>query len=467
VVGSGPNGLAAAVELARSGWVVTVYESASVPGGGARTSEITLPGFHHDTCSAVHPMGACSPFFASLFLEEFGLRWVHPEIPLAHALDGGAAVLARSFDATAASLDRDGDTWRALVQPLSEQWSDLLPAIMGPLTTPRTELVRFARFARFGVNALGSATGIARRFRGRNARALFAGLAAHSMLPLERRPSAAFALVLAAAGHAVGWPVAKGGSQHISDALVGRLESLGGAVETGREVTSMDDLPRDAVVVFDVTPRQLIRLAGAHLPRRTTRALERFRYGPGVFKVDYALSDPVPWSAPECRRAGTVHVGGTLEEIAHSERMVWDGGVSERPFVIVAQPSLFDDTRAPRGKHVLWAYCHVPAASDADMTAAIENQIERFAPGFKDTVLARHTRNARAIEEYNPNYVGGDIGAGAASLRGMFARPRFALTPYATPNKRIFICSASTPPGGGVHGMCGYHAARAVMRKHR
>lgn len=461
IVGSGPNGLAAGIVLAQAGWGVTVCEAADTAGGGMRTAELTEPGFRHDVCSAVHPTGVSSPFFTTLGLEKYGLAYIQPELPVAHPLDDGTAYLARSIDETAEALGRDATTWRKLMQPLVDDWDSLLPAVMGPLRLTAGPML----MARFGLRALKSTFGLSRRFRTPQARALVAGLAAHSMIPLEKTPSAAFALVLAVAGHAAGWPVAKGGSQRIADALVACLERHGGEVRTGHAVASFDDLPAGSVALFDVTPRQLVRIAGEHLPRSYVRKLLRFRYGMGVFKVDYALSEPVPWKAEACRRAGTVHVGGTLEEIAASERDAWNGRVSERPYVLVAQQSVCDDTRAPAGKHTLWAYCHVPHGRDADMTEAIDNQIERFAPGFRDTVIARHTRGPLEMERYNPNYVGGDIGGGVTDVKGLFMRPTFGPDPYATPNPRIFICSSSTPPGGGVHGMCGYHAAQSVLRR--
>ena len=464
VVGAGPNGLAAAIELARSGWSVTVYEAKGTVGGGARTAELTRPGFRHDVCSAIHPIGLSSPFFRQLPLDEWGLEWIHPELPLAHPFDDGtAAVLACSFGETAATLGGDGRAWRQMMQPFADSWHRLMPDVLGPLHVPRHPLLT----ARFGRLALQSARGLARRwFDGPRARALFAGLAAHVMMPLEHMPTAAFGLILGIAGHAVGWPLPRGGSQSIADALAAYLRSLGGTIVTGRRVRRLDELPAATAVLFDLTPRQIVRIAGTHLPDRYVRALERYQYGSGVFKIDWALSEPVPWTSAACRRAGTVHLGGTMDEIARSEAAAWNGRTSRRPYVLVAQQSRFDDTRAPGDRHTLWAYCHVPSYSEADMTEAIEDQIERFAPGFRDTVLDRHTMTAAQVQSYNANYIGGDINGGTISLRQLFTRPVVRWDPYAMPADGLFICSSSTPPGGGVHGMCGYHAARSVLRRH-
>jgi phytoene dehydrogenase-like protein len=469
VVGSGPNGLAAAIVLARAGWSVLVVEGRETVGGGARTGELTLPGFRHDLCSAVHPMAAGSPLFLELPLAEHGLEFLQPELPLAHPLDGGeAAVLARSLEETADGLGgADGRAWRRLVGPVARHWERLAPELLAPLHLPRSPATAL-RMARFGLSALRSAAGLARaRFAGERARALFAGLGGHSMLPLEATASAAIALVLGAAGHAVGWPIPRGGAQAISDALAGHLRSLGGEIETGRWVRSVAELPPARAYLLDVTPRQLVALAGDRLPARYLRRLLRYRYGPGVFKVDWALAGPIPWRAEACRRAGTVHLGGTLEEIAAAEADVARGGHTERPYVLLAQPTLEDPSRAPASRHVAWAYCHVPNGSREDRTDAIEAQVERFAPGFRDLVLARHTADTAAMEAYDPNYVGGDINGGNQDLGQLFARPVARLVPYSTPNPKIWICSSSTPPGGGVHGMCGYHAARALLRRGR
>jgi phytoene dehydrogenase-like protein len=463
VVGAGPNGLAAAIELARAGRSVLVCERLKHVGGGTATAELTLPGFRHDVCSAIHPLAVGSPFLRTLPLAAHGLEMIEPEVQAAHPLDGGrAAVLHRSVRATAEGLGgRDGEAYAALVGPFAAAWDDLAEIVLGAPRPPRHPLLA-ARFARSGMRG---AVGLANAtFRGEGARSLFAGMGAHSMRPLDRSPTAAFALVLLALGHAAGWPVARGGSQAIAEAMAAHLRSLGGEIRTGGQVRSTADLPRSRAVLFDVTPRQLLAICGEQLPRRYRAALGRYRYGPGVFKVDYALSAPVPWLAEECRRAGTVHVGGTLAEMAAAEAAVARGGHPQRPYVLVAQQSLVDPDRAPAGCHTLWAYCHVPNGSAVDMTDPIEAQIERFAPGFRDVVLARSARGPAALEADNPNYVGGDINGGAADLRQVLARPVLRLSPYATPNPRFFLCSSSTPPGGGVHGMCGHHAARAALR---
>lgn len=464
VVGAGPNGLAAAIELARAGRSVLVIERADSVGGGARTAELTLPGFRHDVCSAVVPLAAGSPFLSKLGLERHGLEYVYPEIEGAHALgDGTAVALRRSVADTATELGIDRRAYSRLLEPLASGWPRLAEFILGPpLRVPRAPLLT----ARFGLPGLLPAQLLAQRlFKTDRARALLAGMAAHAIQPLSSPGTAAFGLVLLALGHATGWPVARGGSEAISVAMQAELESLGGVIETGREISSLRELPADArAVLFDLTPRQVLSICGDELPGRYRAALSRFRYGPGVFKLDYALSEPVPWRAPECRLAGTVHLGGTLEEVALSEATVGRGGHPERPFVLVAQPSLIDGSRAPAGQHTLWAYCHVPNRSGVDMTDAIEAQIERFAPDFRDVVIARSARRPAQVEADNPNYVGGDINGGAATLLQTFARPAPRVTPYTTPNPRLFVCSSSTPPGGGVHGMCGYHAARAALR---
>jgi phytoene dehydrogenase-like protein len=461
VIGSGPNGLAGAIVLAQAGMSVLVLEARDEVGGGTRSAELTLPGFLHDVCSAVHPLAAGSPFFAKLPLAERGLHWIHPEVPLAHPLDDGSAVLLdRSVDMTAEMLGGDAQPYRQLMLPLVSGWDRLKPALMGPPRVPRRPLA----LARFGMLALRSAFALARsRFRRERARALFAGLAAHSMLPLERRPSAAFGLVLGITAHAVGWPVARGGSRRIADALASYLRSLGGEIRTGVRVSSIEELPRAAIVLCDLSPREVLRIAGKRFPAGFRRKLERYRYGPAAFKIDFALDGPIPWKASECARAGTVHLGGTLEEIAASERAVWKGEAPERPFVLLAQASLFDPSRAPQGKHTAWAYCHVTNGSTVDMTEPVERQIERFAPGFRGRILAKSVLTPAALEQYNSNYVGGDINAGVQDLGQLFTRPTRRL--YSTPAKGIYICSASTPPGGGVHGMCGYFAARTALRK--
>jgi phytoene dehydrogenase-like protein len=462
VVGSGPNGLAAAITLTRAGRSVLALEAAGAVGGGVRSAELTLPGFLHDVCSAVHPLAASSPCFRQLPLADHGLELVHPAAPLAHPLDDGTAVmLERAVDETAAGLGRDAEAYQKLMAPLVERGDLLEPFLLGPGPFPRHPLAA----ARFAVLGLRSAVGLASRFEGERARALFAGLAAHSMLNLYRMPTASFGLVLGLLAHRHGWPVVRSGSQKLADALASYLRSLGGEIETGRHVDSLDELPQSDLTMLDVTPRQVLRIAGHRLPGGYLRALRRYRYGPGVFKVDWALDGPVPWTAEECLRAGTVHLGGTLEEIAASEDAVWRGEPPERPYVLAAQQSLFDDTRAPDGKHTLWAYCHVPNGSRADMTERIEAQVERFAPGFRERILDRSVRGPAEIERENENYVGGDINGGVQDLRQLYTRPAIRLNPYSTPVEGVYICSSSTPPGGGVHGLCGYYAARSALAK--
>ena len=465
VVGSGPNGLAAAIALAQEGRSVLVLEAAETPGGGTRTSELTLPGFRHDVCSALHPLAVGSPFLGRLSLETHGLEWIHPRYPVAHPLDdGGAAVLERDVGATADALGADGKAYRRLFSPLVRDWDKIAGGALGPLRLPRSPLA----MARFGLRAMRSARALADAWlRTDRARALFAGIAAHSVTPLEFRGSAAAGLVLQTAGHAVGWPMPKGGAQSIADAMVSYLSSLGGEVACGVRVDSLSDLPESRVVLLDVGARQFLSMVGDTLPRSYRRRLERFQYGPGVFKMDWALDAPIPWTAEECAGAGTVHLGGTFDEIAAAEAAVWRGEHPEKPFVLLAQPSMFDETRAPTGKHVAWAYCHVPNRSDADMTERIEAQVERFAPGFRTRILSRSVMSSQDMETYNPNYVGGDIGGGANTLRQLFARPVSAFAPYKTPIDGVFLCSASTPPGAGVHGMCGYWAARDALRQDR
>ena len=462
VVGAGPNGLAAAIELARAGRSVQVLERADAIGGGSRTAELTLPGFHHDVCSAVHPLAAGSPFLRGLALERYGLELLAPELDAAHPLDDGTAVtFRRSLVDTAAGLGVDSRRYARLLDPFAKSWPELADAILGPPRLPHDPLLA----ARFGLFGALPASALARSlFRDVRARALLAGMAAHAMRPLSAPATSAFALVLMALGHAVGWPVARGGSQALVSAMRALLESLGGKLETGREVRSLRELPPTSVVLFDVSPRQLVQICGEELPAHYRRALGRYRYGSGVFKVDYALAGAVPWRAPECARAGTIHLGGAFEEIAAGERAISRGLHPDRPYVLVAQQSLVDATRAPAGKHTLWAYCHVPNGSDVDMTSAIEGQIERFAPGFSDLVLARAARGPAQLEAENPNYVGGDINCGLASLRQTLGRPVLRVSPYSTPNPRVFLCSSATPPGGGVHGLCGYFAAHAALR---
>ncbi len=459
VVGAGPNGMTAACVLARHLDSVLLVEGAPTVGGGTRTLELTLPGFRHDVCSAIHPLGRASPAFRALDLEAVGLEWIEPPVAVAHPFDDGtAAVLTRDLEATAAGLGSDGRRYLRLMRPLVESWPRIESDVLGPLARiPRRPLA----MARLGRLAVRSARGLARsRFRTGRARALFAGVAAHSVLPLETSGTAAIGLSLTLVAHHVGWPLPRGGSAAIARALGARFA---GEVRTGWRVERHDELPPARVVLYDVTPGRLARMVP--LPAGYARRLRAFRHGPGVFKVDYALSGPIPWTAGACRRAGTVHLGGFADEIAAAERAPWEGRHAERPFVLLAQQSLFDPTRAPAGRHTCWAYCHVPPGSEVDQTAAIEAQIERFAPGFRDLVLARSTMNCAAMEAYNPNYVGGDITGGVNTLWQIFARPTLGPCPYATPDRSVYLCSSSTPPGGGVHGMCGYHAARAALAR--
>ena len=464
VVGSGPNGLAAAITLAQAGCSVLVCEANTTIGGGARSAELTLPGFVHDVCSAVHPLAAGSPFFSAFPLERFGLQWSEPEIPLAHPLDNDSAVcLHKDIDVTASQLHNDSAAYRRLMKPLAENWKHLSVEFLQPmLHWPRHPAV----LARFGILALSPATLLAKLlFRQEPARALFAGIAAHSFLPLDAPVSSAFGLVLALAGHAVGWPIPRGGSQQISNALSAYFGALGGSIEVNRRIENLRDLPKSRAILLDVSVWEFLRIAGPELPARYRRKLQSFRHAPGIFKIDYALSDPIPWKAEAYGRAGTIHLGGNLDEIAATERQVAHGRIPERPFVLVAQQSLFDDTRAPRGQHTLWAYCHVPFNSDVDMSMQIEGQIERFAPGFRDCILARHKTCAADLVKSNSNLTGGDISGGAVNLTQLIARPIFSPTPYRTALRGVYLCSASTPPGGGVHGMCGYHAARAALNE--
>ncbi len=468
VVGAGPNGLAAAITLAAAGRSVHVVEAAPTVGGGTRSAELTLPGFVHDVCSAVHPLAAISPFLASRPLARHGLELVHPEIALAHPLDGGrAGLLYRSLDATVTGLDAedpgDGQRWRRLLAPIVDGWDDLAAHVLGPvLRLPRHPIA----MARFGIRALPPVTRSVRRFRGDAAPAVFSGCGAHAFLPLERLLTSSFAVMLAASGHVAGWPFVRGGTQALADALAADLRELGGTIEVGRRVGDLAELPPSRAVLLDVTPRQVLGLAGDRLPDRYRRRLRRFRYGPGAFKIDYALSEPVPWTNPGARLAGTLHLGGTIAEVATAEREVAAGRCPEHPFVLVAQPTIVDPSRAPAGRHVLWTYCHVPQGFSSDpatVVDAIEAQIERFAPGFRDVVLARHIADPAWFEAHNENYVGGDIAGGSHAGLQLLFRPTVGLRPYRTPDPTLFLCSASTPPGGGVHGMCGHHAATAAL----
>ena len=464
IIGSGPNGLAAAIELARAGLSVRVHEAEPTIGGGTRSAELTLPGFIHDVCSAIHPLGAASPYFRTLPLKEHGLEWIHPEVPLAHPLDDGtAAVLHRSVDETARGLGGDAGAYRRLIGPLVVGWGDLLGEVTQPmLHVPRHPIL----LARFGIPAMFPATTTARLFSTQRARALLGGLAAHSFLPLDAPFTTAFALMLVTSGHAVGWPFPRGGSQKIADALASYLRALGRAeIRTDDRIDVWSQLGKARAYLFDTTPRALERIAGDKLNTTYRRVLRAYKYGPGVFKVDYALAGPVPWRAAECRRAGTVHLGGTLEEIAAGEKQVAQGRHPERPFVLVGQQSLFDPTRAPLGTHTLWTYCHVPNGSTEDMTDRIEAQLERFAPGFRNLVLKRSVMTSRDVEAHNANYIGGDISAGSHAALQFIARPTWSIDPYATPNRDIYLCSAATPPGAGVHGLSGYNAAQSALRR--
>jgi phytoene dehydrogenase-like protein len=464
VVGSGPNGLAAAVTLAAAGRSVLVIEGSDVLGGGCRTAELTLPGYLHDLCSAIHPLALASPCLRELPLADHGLEWVTPPAACAHPLDDGRAVmLEHSIGETAESLGADADPYRRLMEPVVRDWPRIERTLLGPAALPSGGLLGLSRF---GLRALRSARSLAEsRFSGEPAKALMAGLAAHTVLPLEATATAAVTLVLGLLGHRVGWPFPRGGAARIAEALASYLTELGGRLETGRWVRDLDELPSSRAVLLDVTPRQLLAIAGDRLPERYRRSLSRFRYGPGVFKLDLALDGPIPWRAEGCARSATVHLGGTMTEIAAAEAAVWKGEHPERPFVLLAQQSLFDETRAPAGHHTVWAYCHVPHGSTLDMTAAIEGQIERFAPGFRDRVLARSARDTRALESDNPNLVGGDLAGGVTDLGQLWTRPTARWVPYSTPLRGLYLCSSSTPPGGGVHGMCGFHAARAVLAR--
>ena len=462
MVGAGPNGLAAAIVLAQAGLDVEVVEAEAEPGGAARTLELTLPGFHHDFGSAIHPMAAASPFFSTLPLQEYGLEWIESPAALAHPLDDGTAVmLERGFADAEAALGQDGRAWRRMMEPLAARWGELSRDILGPmLAVPRHPFL----LARFSMDAVPSATFVARRrFRGERTRALFAGLAAHSFLALDQPLSASFALVLGVTAHVAGWPIPRGGAQSIANALCGYLAACGGRLKTSTRIGDLRELAPNDVVLCDLTPRQLLRIAGSSLSSADQRRFSAYRYGPGAFKVDYALSQPIPWRARECLRAATVHLGGGMEEIAASEKAISRGQPAERPFVLVAQPTLFDSTRAPAGKHIAWAYCHVPNGSKADMLDRLEAQMERFAPGFRDCVLARRVLSPATLETMDANLVGGDIGGGIVDLRQFLFRPTWRN--YATSARNVYICSSSTPPGGGVHGMCGFNAARLALRR--
>lgn len=461
VVGSGPNGLAAAITLQQYGLSVLLLEAKNELGGGMRTKELTLPGFRHDVCSAVHPMAKLSPFFKNLPLNEFGLELIQPAIAAAHPLDNGhAGTLFESLGKTAISLGEDKDAYLRFMKPVVSDLPELLPELMSAFPTPYHPLA----LAKFGLKALPPSTWMARRFQTPQARALWAGMAAHGMQPLDNMMTSAIGLMLMAAAHISGWPIPRGGSQSIADALSSYFLSLGGTIETGVEVKSLAQLPNCKAILFDVTPRQLVAIAGTQLSSTYTNRLNKYRYGMGVFKIDWALDEPTPFLDLACREAGTVHLGNTFEEIVYSEKITSQGKHSDKPFVLFSQPSVFDKTRAPEGKHTAWAYCHVPNGSTVDMTSAIEKQVERYAPGFRERIIGRHTMTTVQMEAYNPNYIGGDINGGIQDIRQHFTRPVMSTSPYRTSAKGLYLCSSSTPPGGGVHGMCGYNAAQRAIK---
>ncbi len=461
VVGSGPNGLSAAIVLQQAGLSVLILEAKETIGGGLRSAELTLPGFIHDVCSAIHPLAAGSPFFNKLPLSQHGLEYVYPEVAAAHPFDDGtAAILKGSVGQTASGLGEDGDAYAGLLGPLVKSWPVIAPDVLGPLHFPKHPL----DMAAFGLNALRSATSLAGKFKTKEARGLWAGMAAHSIQPLTNLATSAIGLVLLVSGHLKGWPAPAGGSKQIANALASYYLSLGGKIQTGVHVRSMKDIPSAEAILFDLTPKQILEIAGERFSPLYKWQLNRYRYGMGVFKIDWALDRPIPFTSAAARQAGTVHLGNTLEEISHNELLTSRGRHVEKPFVLLAQQSLFDSSRAPEGKHTAWAYCHVPNGSTVDMTAAIENQVERFAPGFKDLILAKYTMNTKEVEAYNPNYIGGDINGGIIDLAQLFTRPVLRPSPYRTSAKGIYICSSSTPPGGGVHGMCGYHAAKQTLK---
>lgn len=461
VVGSGPNGLAAAITLQQNGLSVLLLEAKDTIGGGLRTKELTLPGFKHDVCSAIHPMAAGSPFFQQLPLHQFGLEYIYPEVSAAHPFDDGtAAALTRSIEETAHLLGKDEKRYISLIKPLVEDWPKLAPDVLGPLQFPK----HLIALAKFGLKALTSASFLSKRFETKEAKGLWGGMAAHSIQPLSNIASSAIGLVLLATGHLRGWPVPKGGSQSIANALAAFFVSLGGKIETNFDVEYLDQLPTADAVLFDVTPKQLLKIAGQRLSSIYKWQLHHYRYGMGVFKIDWALDGPIPFAATECRQAGTIHLGNTFAEIAASELQTSKGKIADKPFVLLAQQSLFDSSRAPEGKHTAWAYCHVPNGSQVDMTEIIERQVERYAPGFKQRILAKHAMNTFQIQSYNPNYIGGDINGGVIDITQLYTRPVIGLSPYRTSAKGLYICSSSTPPGGGVHGMCGYYAAKRALK---
>lgn len=461
VVGSGPNGLAAAIVLQQTGLSVLIIEGKDTIGGGLRSAELTLPGFTHDICSAIHPMAATSPFFNTLPLQEHGLEYIYPPLSAAHPFDDGtAAVLTSSLEATAALLGTDADAYIKLIKPVVSNWPEIAPDVLSPLHFPKHPL----KMADFGLKALTSAMQLSKRFKTTAAKGLWAGMAAHAIQPLTNLSTSAIGLVLMAAGHLKGWPIPKGGSQKIANALASYFLSIGGKIETGSYIKKLDQLPSSSAILFDVSPKQLLEIAGHRFSSLYQWQLKKYRYGMGVFKIDFALDGPIPFTANECNNAGTVHIGNTLEEIALAEQQTANGMHPDKPFVLLAQQSLFDSSRAPKGKHTAWAYCHVPNGSTLDRSDAIEKQIERFAPGFRERILAKHVMNTSQLEAYNPNYIGGDINGGIIDIGQLFTRPALRYSPYRSSAKGLYICSSSTPPGGGVHGMCGYHAAHRVLK---
>ncbi|MGV3685668.1 MAG: phytoene desaturase family protein [Daejeonella sp.] len=461
VIGAGPNGLSAAIALRQAGLSVLLIEAKDTIGGGLRSAELTLPGYIHDVCSAIHPLAAGSPFFNTLPLAQHGLEYIYPEVLAAHPFDdGSAAVLRKSLDETAEGLGADARAYKDLLAPLVKSWPGLAADVLGPLHYPKHPV----DLAAFGLKALRSASSLAGKFSTREARGLWAGMTAHSIQPLTNLATSAIGLVLMAAGHLHGWPLPRGGSKEIANALASYFLSLGGKIQTGVHVRAMRDIPSAKAILFDLSPKQILEIAGDRFSPVYKWRLSRYRYGMGVFKIDWALSGPIPFTSAEARKAGTVHLGNTFEEIAAGEKLAAGGGHPGRPFVLLAQQSLFDSSRVPEGKQTAWAYCHVPNGSETDMTAAIESQVERFAPGFKDLILAKHTMNTREVQAYNPNYIGGDINGGIIDIGQLFTRPVLRSSPYRTSAKGIYICSASTPPGGGVHGMCGYYAARQTLK---